>query len=609
MAKFYSGVSGYVKMALQVAETSTDISANTSAISWALIAWFTGSSSSQWYSNSSHDISVVINGQTVFSRGSAEKILVSIGTDHASESNPVTIASGSLTVAHNSDGTKNISVSFSMAYKWASYAWSASGTLGLTTIARASQPSCITFPNTTENVGKLGDTIIIHANRASTSFTHTARYKWGSKEGTIATGIGDNVQWTIPVSLATEIPKDTSGWGNIFLDTYQNGNLIGTKSVAFMASVPSIPPTISNVKTEEAATLPENITGYVQAWSRLKITNTASGQYGASIQKYEVSVDGKTYTGNGITTNVIQISGNVPITVTVTDSRGQKTIVTVYATVQPYAIPKITGVSSYRCNASGELDASGAYICIHATGELSAINNQNGRACTAYWRKTTESSWKSKAIAMNSYKLDVSVIVDAATDASYNICVRLQDSFKLTDHYGSDVMSAFAFIDILVESDNTKKGLAIGKSAELAETVDLGWNLILRKEGYVYVDNEKYSIGQAAKAAADSGWKNISLAAGISAVDYIGAKIRKIGNTVNLVLGITGATKAFQTLATLPEGYRPSAELNIAARYYNMLSTGVAIESTGEIKLLATTSGGENYDSTGKISFAVTYFV
>lgn len=483
MAKFYSGVSGYVKMALQVAETSTDISANTSAISWALIAWFTGSSSSQWYSNSSHDISVVINGQTVFSRGSAEKILVSIGTDHASESNPVTIASGSLTVAHNSDGTKNISVSFSMAYKWASYAWSASGTLGLTTIARASQPSCITFPNTTENVGKLGDTIIIHANRASTSFTHTARYKWGSKEGTIATGIGDNVQWTIPVSLATEIPKDTSGWGNILLDTYQNGNLIGTKSVAFMASVPSIPPTISYVKTEEAATIPKNITEYVQAWSKFKITNTASGQYGASIQKYEVSVDGKTYTGNGITTNAIQISGNVPITVTATDSRGQKTTVTVYATVQPYALPKITGVSSYRCNASGELDASGAYICIHATGELSAINNQNGRACTAYWRKTTESPWKSKAIAMNSYKLDASVIVDAATDASYNICVRLQDSFKLIDHYGSDVMSAFAFIDILTasETDDTKKGMAIGKAAEVEGAVDIGWNLIARK--------------------------------------------------------------------------------------------------------------------------------
>lgn len=73
MAKFYSGVSGYVKMALQVAETSTDISANTSAISWALIAWFTGSSSSQWYSNSSHDISVVINGQTVLAVGQQKK--------------------------------------------------------------------------------------------------------------------------------------------------------------------------------------------------------------------------------------------------------------------------------------------------------------------------------------------------------------------------------------------------------------------------------------------------------------------------------------------------------------------------------------------------------
>lgn len=61
--------------------------------------------------------------------------------------------------------------------------------------------------------------------------------------------------------------------------------------------------------------------------------------------------------------------------------------------------------------------------------------------------------------------------------------MRLQDSFKLTDHYGSDVMSAFAFIDVLTasETDDTKKGMAIGKAAEVEGAVDIGWNLIARK--------------------------------------------------------------------------------------------------------------------------------
>ena len=75
------------------------------------------------------------------------------------------------------------------------------------------------------------------------------------------------------------------------------------------------------------------------------------------------------------------------------------------------------------------------------------------------------------------------MIVSADTAASYNICVRLQDSFKLIDYYGSDVMSASAFIDILLasDSDTTKKGMAIGKVAEVEGALDVGWNLIARK--------------------------------------------------------------------------------------------------------------------------------
>ena len=86
---------------------------------------------------------------------------------------------------------------------------------------------------------------------------------------------------------------------------------------------------------------------------------------------------------------------------------------------------------------------------------------------------------------MSAYTLSGYVIIPADTAASYNICVRLQDSFKLIDYYGSDVMSAAAFIDILLasDSDTTKKGMAIGKVAEVEGALDVGWNLIARKIG------------------------------------------------------------------------------------------------------------------------------
>ena len=483
MATFYSAVAADVRMALRITETGTDTNSNSSTVSWALIGWFVGSN---WYSNDSHDISVVINGATVFSRASGTKVKISIGTDHKTESNPVTIASGTATVPHNADGSKTLSVSFNCAYKWvASSAWSASGTMSLTQIARASQPSCVTFPTTTEDVGYMGDTIRIHMNRASTSFTHTVRYAWGSKSGTIATEVGDNVEWTIPLDLATEIPNQYSGWGSICCDTYYGNTFVGTKSVVFKASAPSSTSPAVSISLERPRTTTPAVTGYVQGVDQLKVTISATGKYGASITGYSSTVDGTSYSGSTYTTGTLAKSGAIRITATVTDSRGWKTTVSKDITVQAYAAPTVTGVSAYRCKSASDTssDASGAYICIKPNGSVTPLGSTNGRLCTVYWKKATETSWQSKTLSMSAYTLSGYVIVSADTAASYNICVRLQDSFRQIDYYTPDVMSASAFIDILLasETDDTKRGMAIGKTAELEDTVDLGWKLNVRK--------------------------------------------------------------------------------------------------------------------------------
>ena len=108
---------------------------------------------------------------------------------------------------------------------------------------------------------------------------------------------------------------------------------------------------------------------------------------------------------------------------------------------------------------------------------------------------------------------------------------------------------------------------------------------------------------------ADSGWVNITLSSEITAVSYIGARVRKIGNIVNVVMGVTGATAAFQTLGTLAQGYRPTKEINLAARYYNSPTAAIAIGTDGAIKLLQTASGGSSYNASGAISFSITYFI
>lgn len=494
MATFYSGVAASVHMALKVTETGTSTNDNTSSISWSLIAWL-DSTSSPWYSNASHDINVTINGSTVFSRASGTKVTVSVGTDHTSESNPVTIASGATTVAHNSDGTKSLAVSFNMVYKWnASYAWSASGSMALTQIARASQPSCITYPSTTQNVGDLGTKIYVHTNRASTSFTHTLRYSWCNLSGTIATNVGDNCQWTIPLNFANEIPTQSSCWGTIYCDTYYNGTLIGTKSVTFTATVPSSMKPTASIATSRPRTTATSVNMYVQNVDSIKVAVTASGQYGASITSISTSVNGISYSGSSFTTSVINNSGTISLTTTVTDSRGKTNTATSSVTFTAYSAPSVSA-SAYRCNSSGTADSSGAYMCIKITGSITALSNKNAKTCTVYYKKASDSSWTSKSITLSSYSVSQSTVVSADTTSTYNAKVDLADSFRTSEYYTSGISSASAFIDILTadESDEAKKtGLAIGKVAETEGAVDIGWDLILRSgvdwKGMTYHD-------------------------------------------------------------------------------------------------------------------------
>ena len=114
----------YVHIDLIITEMKTNVDGNLSEVMWKLVGYLgSGASSSHWYSNSYHSINVSINGSTVYSLPNTTQKLISIGTS-TSASSTVTIASGSTTVPHNSDGSKTCACSFSVVYKYNSaFAW------------------------------------------------------------------------------------------------------------------------------------------------------------------------------------------------------------------------------------------------------------------------------------------------------------------------------------------------------------------------------------------------------------------------------------------------------------------------------------------------------
>ena len=171
-------------------QTGQSIASNTTTINWKLQLISTGSGRID--SSASKSWSVTVNG-TKYS-----------GTNTVGIANNTTktLASGSTTISHNSDGTKTFSYSFSQQFditfsgsKIGTKSGSGSGTLN--TIPRK---STLAANNGTLNVAQ-----ILTVTRKSDSFTHTITYKCGSASGTIVTKSTDtSITWTPPLSLASQ---------------------------------------------------------------------------------------------------------------------------------------------------------------------------------------------------------------------------------------------------------------------------------------------------------------------------------------------------------------------------------------------------------------------
>jgi len=427
-------------------QKSISIENNTSVIAWKL----TGQGNAGYVICG--PIKVVINNQTVYDK--ADRVQVYPGT---------VVASGNYTFHHADDGTGFTAASVEAAIYSGSVNCTGFDWIALDTIARASQP---TLSATSTEMGKA---VTINTNRKSTAFKHTVKYAFGNASGTIGTAkaVEASVSWTIPTSLAAQIPNAVSGQGTITVETYNGSTLVGTKSVAFTATVPaSIKPTIAApTVTEATAGLATKFGAFVQNKSTLKIVSAPKGVQGSTITECKVTVNGSTYSGTTITTNPITASGTVRITVSIKDSRGRSASVTKDVTVTAYAPPKILAFKVQRCRSDGTLDESGTAFKVTMHFEISPVGSKNDRNFAVQVQEQGVTTWTDAWSGQASYTYDSSkVLTTPALAASKSYTVRLLLSDYFVQNYGAeaDVQSSFR----LVNYNASGKGIAFGKFSE-----------------------------------------------------------------------------------------------------------------------------------------------
>lgn len=455
----------------------------------------------------------------------------------------VTLKSGTQTVTHNSDGTKSISYSLSVTdtsgVSYTSGNASASGTLTLTTIARATTPTL----SATSVVANGSNSINITVAPASSTFKHKVRYDFGSLTGQHnGVSIGSDfsaqgnvtVKFTPPASLCNQIPKAKSGTLTIKLYTYtSSGTHVGTKSVTMTLNVPSYMPSIGIPEISGQNLLSG---AYVAGKSHASIFFDVNTSYGATIQLKDISatIDGKTYNSNTFNTSVFS-SGSKSLSIKVTDSRGYVstyvTPTTDMITVYAYSNPTITEFTLTR-------QEDGTTVVATVKGTVSAVNNKNAKTITVTLNGVT------KTITSSAYTIN-----GTATFTGVNSDVTYTGTAKIQDSYTSVSKNAIVpTVAVTMDFYKDGNGIAMGKVAEKTALLDVAWQIKSGKPAQT-LDGLSYRGANAINSNADDTVYNWCQQGNLATSFYTDVANMTKPTTWGFLLNITsgvGASEAHQ---------------------------------------------------------------
>lgn len=446
--------------------SSQSVENNQSTLSWSITG---AGSASGWVMTGG--FKAVINGTTVYSTSTDTRIQLYNGTS---------VASGTTKITHNADGTKSFSLSIEAGVYTYAVSVTASGTHTLDTIPRAS-----TLSATNANMGS-ASTITI--TRASSSFTHTLTYSFGSTAGTIVSKTtSTSVSWTPALTLANQIPNAVSGTCTITCDTYNGSTKIGSKTCTLTLTVPtSVKPTMTSVTaTRVDGDVPAVWAIYVQNKSKATVKiNGAAGVYGSMISSYSISGGGYSSTASSFTTGFLTSSGTITFTAKVTDSRGRVSDAkTVSISVIAYSAPSFTSYLSQRATSAGVVNDDGTYIRGLISYSYASCSSKNTVTCATYYKKSSATSWTNANKSFSSGTAFTFGGGAISTESSYDVKYTITDAFTTVTIL--DMVSTAA---VLMDFKAGGKGIAIGKVSEKDKTLEIADSWELEVHGKKLID-------------------------------------------------------------------------------------------------------------------------
>ena len=175
----------------------------------------------------------------------------------------------------------------------------------------------------------INEIITILGKSQSNEFSHEIYVNWNGKDEKIASVDSGKTSfeyaYTIPLSFANDLPNQTEGKVSFRLDTYYNGEFIGSDTTSNIRVI--IPETYKSVielvevVKEDGSKLDE----FKPNEDRLKFKIHVNGSCGATIKSIQTSLEGKTYFGEEFITDPLEHGGELNYKVEIVDSRNRVT--------------------------------------------------------------------------------------------------------------------------------------------------------------------------------------------------------------------------------------------------------------------------------------------
>ena len=341
----------------------------------------------------------------------------------------------SVTVTHNNDGTKNLSL---YGYLNVDNLVSASNaeinsSVALPTIARASSISATN--------SYVGNSSTITINKNSPSFTSTLSYKISGQSSftqIVSKTSSTSYNWTVPSDAYTYM-SSSSKTVSITLQcvTYDGNTQVGsatTTTITATAKESECKPTVSTSVSYDSST--NTLTGVTNKgilnFSTATIAITATAKNGASISSRSTTLGGETKTGSSVSFTKLKGSS---YTYSVTDSRGFVTSGTVNLTTVSYVEPTIVVTATPPNVSTGNTTVTLKGNCFN--GSFGSTTN----AITLEYRYKENSAGSytnvsvTPTITGTTYTATATIALDSTK--IYNIGGRIKDSANTTYIYAT----------------------------------------------------------------------------------------------------------------------------------------------------------------------------